>query len=269
MNQKKLLRKLRNDLVELDKIQKYSSFYNIKYKVLSFLFRMGIFVDFSLPFITSGMMTFFMFPSNNKPFVVDKVSVVAKRVVMDDSLGFHRYLVGFNLDYKDELKYSDGWFVNGYGLYERNVTSYDVDNINLDKKNIIFDMSKEEMDSNFNIKSVEKIQQIALNDRDSFYNEPVISIISVSDFPTWSINENESTNRNLVVTLGYLLITISIGSIICVIKQDYVKRYLERKLEDLKICYGYLDIDSNVDFDKIKAVMEDNLELVNEKKLVR
>lgn len=269
MNQKKLLKKLRKDLVEIERKQKYSGYYKVKYRVLSALLRAGVFVDFGVPFIMSGMLSFFLFPSNNKPFVVDNVKVNAKRVVMDDSFGFHRDLVGFNLDNNDELKYSEAWFVNEYGLYERNVTFYDVDDIILDKKNVIFDMSKEELDSNFNIRSVEKIQQIALNDRDSFYNEPVISIVSVSDFPMWSISEKEGIKRNFIITVGYLLITISIGCIIQEFKQDYVKKYFERKLEDLKVCNGYLDMDSNVDFDKIKAIMEDNLELVNEKKLVR
>ena len=269
MNQKKLLKKLRKDLVEIERKQKYSGYYKVKYRVLSALLRAGVFVEFGVPFIMSGMLSFFLFPSNNKPFVVDNVKVNAKRVVMDDSFGYHQDIIGFNLDNNNELKYSEAWFINDYGLYERNVTSYDVDDVDLNDKNVIFDMNKDDLDSKFSIKSVEKIQQIVLKNSDFFYEEPVISIISVSDFPVWSIHGKEDARRNFFVTASYLLITVSFGSVICVFKQDYVKRYLERKLEDLKIRNEYLDMDSSVNFDKIRAIMEDNLELVKEKKLVR
>ena len=273
MNKKKLLKKFKRELLEIDRIEKYSSYFRLKYNLIKFLLKMGILIDYGFPFVLYGIGLVFLMPKNDKPFVVDDVNVMASRKCIETSYGENYDIIDFNSNIdNDLLVYSNSWCINADGLYERSVISYDISVSDIRDKDSYFNMSKEELDYTLSTVSVDNVIKKEIDEEDKVYFDDVKILILNEEVET-SFLKKEDFFRNFSTTLSYLFLVIGISDMIIVLKKDYIRKFCDNTLERLLMMYQYLDNYDNEDFEKVKGVRRENLDLLedygNTKKLVK
>ena len=265
MDQKKVLKIMKSDVLRLERKIKYSSYYNFRNSIIRFLIRGGYVTYCASPFLLSAFAIFLSSPKNHRPFIIDKVSICADKESIDTSLGKHIERVGFNIDKNEEgLRYFDDWDLNEYSLYERDVTSYKVDKDDLVDIDSILCMSKEELDNNYSVKCVEKIQQIALNEEDEFFQGGVIVVTSIEKDSRYMKITQETWRENYLSSIQYIYSVVLSGGaivyILYIVLDDKIRNFTNRLL----YIYREMDLKDIVDMKMVLDNRLENLSLVSD-----
>lgn len=265
-NKKKLLKKLRKEIITLEKHIENREVYNLKSSIMGAVIDAGIAIEYVLPYIFSALIMFQVNISdgNNplkKDLVYDKLTVETVKTSNGLELDkiFDEYDESLN---KDLLEYSTSWIINEYGLYERNITSYQVDDINLNDSFLL--LNKEELDKNYNVIDIKKIYKDKLNDEDKIYNQDLVIIKSIKE----ELDLNNPRYENIFEMTGefllYLISTILSGKIIKIVKKKYIKDRIKDNLTLLKEDYIILDEKDIPNLKRIIEIKNNNLQLFDE-----
>lgn len=216
-SREKFISDLKKELNDLEEQVKYNKFYKTKNTITKAILKTGITTIFLLPSMVSIAITCNGFKKFNlTPFKLDKVHSYAKIITTDTTTQKHNeeevYLDGF--EYSPTFEYSTGWILNKNNLFEREVSVYRL-NEDIKEENIkeILKMSDEEILKLFTLTNKQTIQKAYLEEEDYFYNEDMFIITSMHEDKNKTKIVNESSDKNILSTLAYLLIGVILFSI--------------------------------------------------------
>lgn len=238
---------------------------NKKNKILKTLVKIGIKLESARPYITAAILTFYLDPSmiNNPPFFLNDLKIKEQIETIDTSSGFHEEKRSFDKEYKEEkLQYSTGWIKNKNGLYERTIISYKLtDDIDLNNKEEILSMSKDQLQQLLQITNVETIKKSHLDEDDELFMEESIIIINHTTSNNTKIvkETNEENYRNSIV---FLLLVAIIGLGLHGIKNIFTKNKIKDKLEDIEESLKPINEEELKLLKKLLLLKKENLSLL-------
>lgn len=241
------------NIKKIKKRIKYRKIINIRNFLIKKLIQSGIAIDYALPFIFSSIIIgTIQANQGNAPFKKDTIATKANIETIDTSNGTHiEHVLNENEKKTRSIEYSTGWKkINNN--YERIITSYKIDNINLDQKEEIFNLSKKELDK-LRITDIQKISKKELKPEDEIYNKASTIITNYYKSNDVIITRKETTKENIVNSINYLIYVLSIGGIITVIGEKYTKKSIKDKLKKYASC---LEIINKKDIEKVKKIIE-------------
>lgn len=266
INNNKLIKKLTKDANRLQNKIKYRKLYNIRNVVVRPLIESGIAVDYALPFIIAAIIAANAYSSEgNAPFRADEITEKAGVETIDTSSGIHLEHISYDFDYDDKLiEYSTGWIVNEKGLYERTVTSYKLnDEIDLENKEKILEMTKDDIDKALVITNVKKINKNALNPEDEIYNSAAIIVIDHSESEEKTISRLETKSENFLHSLWYIVLVLCWGNNIRCVEKVFVKTYIRDKLRKCEPFFRKINKKELEQMKKILKMKQENLSMLN------
>lgn len=240
-------------------------FVNKKNKILKALVKIGIKLESARPYITAAILTFYLNPSmiNNPPFFLNDLKIKEQIETIDTSSGFYEEKRSFDKEYKEEkLQYSTGWIKNKNGLYERTIISYKlIDDIDLNNKEEILSMSKDQLQQLLQITNVETIKKSHLDEDDELFMEESIIIINHTTSNNTKIvkETNEENYRNSIV---FLLLVAIIGLGLHGIKNIFTKNKIKDKLEDIEESLKPINEEELKLLKKLLLLKKENLSLL-------
>lgn len=246
-----------------DKIDNYQKYNQIN-KLRRMIIKTGIAIDYAFPFILSLIIMFNLSKKvNNKPFIIDEIEEKEKIEIIDASSGYHCESEYYGEDTTSRLEYSEGWKFNEYGLFERKVTSYILYNININDKEKILSMSKEELDSHLIKLSEDIYTKAVLSKKDELYLTDNVIFTQIKVINTKTIKETKENNAlsTIIFIIFLFLLKKSITKVDRIIFRDVIINKL-RELE-----YSYREIDKD-ELNKLKDILEirnENLDILKVK----
>lgn len=234
-NKNKLVKKLSTDVKRLENKIEHRTLYNIRDIVIMTVLKSGIVIDYCLPFIVSSLvMANYYTNKGNAPFIIDKVINKANVETTDTSNGIHFERISYDFKYDEELlEYSTKWIINDKGLYQRTITFYRVsDEILAKEPNEILSMSKEEIENNFIVENIQTICKNTLTKDDEIYNEDMLIIINHLESENEVIVRDETTGENTLNSIGFILLSLYLGTNITYLEKLFVKTYIRDKLKE-------------------------------------
>ena len=268
MKQKELLHKLRNEIKNLDNQINHRFSINFQNFIMRMVIKMGIKLDTCLPYILSFFFMFYVssYTKMKNPFTIDIETVKEKVQTMDTSNGYHLEKTSFDYNYNDrKFSHSTKWQVNEYGLYERIVTTYRIDDsIDLMDLDSIFKINKEELDNSLIITNIEVIQKNELKEEDQIYNEDVLIVINSYENDNNTIQRLESTDDYLAGLLAYFFFSFSAGFFVGKIKKIVFKNCIKDELGKLLTKYKIIKYNEQ-ELNELKHILElrkENLSLL-------
>lgn len=269
LNKKELLKRLQNDIKKLEKKIEHPNRYNLRAYATKTLIKSGIALDYAMPFILSTIIIFNLYSqSYNNPFTADDVEVKAKIQTIDTSTGIHNKKISFDYDYDNEstFQHSTAWTLNDYGIYERTITSYKIDNsIALNNIDKVLSMSKDEIEKSFVITNIEKMQKGILDLEDQLYIEDMIIITKVSEDPNNVKLECESSFEVISDLIIYLICSFFSG-LVFKIAMGKCDRNIRGKLEEIESQCIPITSQDLIELKKILELKKANLDLLEIKK---
>lgn len=251
---------------EVKLIQKQISdkeMYNVKTFVKRSLVKSGIALDYALPFIIASFIIAGKFVHDgNPPFLFDNITEKANVEITDTSEGFHIEKISYDFTYSDTIfEYSTGWNIDEDGLYERMVTSYVTEDVDLNDTNKIFSMTSEEAAEKFVIDDVRVIKKNTLTEEDKIYAADCFTIVKYMPSDEDSITRKESSAENAWHSLVFLFFSALGGLGISRIEKVVLKGYIRDKLKNYKAKLVYLDTEEVEELKDMIIIREDNLSL--------
>lgn len=269
LNKKELLKRLQNDIKKLEKKIEHPNRYNLRAYATKTLIKSGIALDYAMPFILSTIIIFNLYSqSYDNPFTADDVEVKAKIQTIDTSTGIHNKKISFDYDYDNEstFQHSTAWTLNDYGIYERTITSYKIDNsIALNNIDKVLSMSKDEIEKSFVITNIEKMQKGILDLEDQLYIEDMIIITKVSEDPNNVKLECESSFEVISDLIIYLICSFFSG-LVFKIAMGKCDRNIRGKLEEIESQCILITSQDLIELKKILELKKANLDLLEIKK---
>lgn len=265
LNKSDLIKKLEKDIKETENKIEYRNLYNVRNFIIRGLLKTGIAVDYSLPYILSGIIIFNALESKNKtPFIVDQIPVKASVETMITSTGIESTITSF--DYKYDIKalqHSSGWKENESGIYERTITDYDIGLFtDLSNKQEIFSQTKAELDNKYNIENCVTVKKAILSDNDLLYKDEMI-IIKESYIDNENVKiKTETLVDNILSTSASVIGCYGIGIMYNDISKLYLKKSLKNTLNNIQSKYKKITLDDLNNLKRILELNKENLELL-------
>ena len=266
INNNKLMKKLTKDANRLQNKIEHRKLYNTRNAVVKSLIKSGIAVDYALPFIIAAMLIAnIQTTRGNAPFRADEITEKAGVETIDTSSGIHLEHISYDFDYDDKLiEYSTGWIVNEKGLYERTVTSYKLnDEIDLENKEKILEMTQDDIDKALVITNVKKINKNALNPEDEIYNSAAIIVIDHSESEEKTISRLETKSENFLHSLWYIVLVLCWGNNIRCVEKVFVKTYIRDKLRKYESSFRIINEEELEKMKKILKIKQGNLSMLD------
>lgn len=265
LNKRQLLSNLKKDIKALEFKVEHKLFFNFINVIAIGLIKLGIAIDYAIPFILSIILIFNMHSKQGQTaFAIDQVTEKAKIETFDTSTGIHMENRSFDYDYDNRsFEHSTAWYVNEYGLYERTVTTYQInDSIDLNNLDSIFKMTKEQVEKSFTILNIEKIKKNKLTEEDKIYDEDMLIIINYIEDEENFIVREETSGENLSTTIWTIFLSLCWGNNFRIIGKIFVKTYVRDKLKAQEANFRPL---TKEEFEKLKKILElkkENLSLL-------
>ena len=241
--------------------------HKIKYNIISSLLKVGIALDYIIPFIVSTVLMFNLFKYIEKtPFAKDTKKKYASSYSMFTSNGYEKEVISYEEKFENNsIEYSSPWTINSNNLYERNVVVYKFNSKYLDY-NQIFTMSNEELMSNYEVFDYKKIQKSSLSMEDHIYDEETVTINRVNN-KKYSKEVKESTLEVLIDTLLFAFNVLLASYLIDRVKNIFIKETIGDKLKKIYKKYKPITEKDLECAKKILEVRKENLDLVTNEKV--
>lgn len=265
MNQKELVDKLTDETKQLENKIEHIKLYNIRNFVISSLMKSGIVIDYALPFILAAIIVAnSQISEGNAPFKTDEIVQKAGIETIDTSSGIHVEHISYDFSYDDEiLEYSTGWFVNDSGLYQRTVTSYELNNwIDLGDNETILRMTKEEIDDSLIITNVKTIQKHELSPEDFIYGEDALIVVNHTFSEELAITRPETLLENTVHSISFIVLSICGGGCFIRIERLFKKTYIRDKIREYEPLFRMVDEEKLEEMKKILEIKRQNLAMI-------
>ncbi|MDD6244416.1 MAG: hypothetical protein PUB03_01995 [bacterium] len=267
----KLINKLNNDVIRLQRKLECQKLYNARNLVVSSLLKGVQVVDLALPFVVSvAMLVNAPNFKENPPFHRDEITVDTDIETIDTSSGIHLEHIGTGFNYKTEMiKYSTGWTVDDKNHYERTETIYKLDDkLNLNNLEEVLAMSKEELEQMLKITSNKTIEKDVLTPDDSIYNKDALIVVnhSTTKDQTVRLEKPEEDFKN---SITYLFLVFAFGSGLWKVENLFVEKYGKDKLEALERFEVSFANVKKTDLEKMKEVLklrQENLSMLTDDK---
>ena len=133
-----------------------------------------------------------------------------------------------------EIQYTTGWKISPEGIYERELTTYKIDDTIEFTNKEIFEKSQKELQEIFKIKKIENIKKEYLLPEDMIYNEDMIIITEKEVDKDLKTSQYETDKENFIVTLNYLAMIFLWGNINRYIINYFDKGEKRKYLKNLK-----------------------------------
>ena len=150
-------------------------------------------------------------------------------------------------------------------MYERIVSSYVINNIDLTNYEKIFSMSYEEITKNLQVRERKIITKKELSQEDKMYNEEVFIItrrfVSNEDFTY----RDETTKENITNSINYLILTLFMGIAIKYGKDKTFKFYVRDYLTKQEGIYHMVNVYERQDLEKSLLIKKQNIDLLTGK----
>lgn len=263
-----IVSKLQKELTSLEKTIKYRKLYNVRNYVAKKLLKTGIALNYALPYILGAIIAFYLAATDdNVPFRIDEITEKAKIETINTSSGYTVRNISYDYNYNDEiLEHTTGWIVNEYGLYERIVTTYRInDEIDLSNTYKVFAMSKEEIDNALVITNINKITKSSLDSEDMFYDKEALIIIDNFTSDEEFIIRDETIGECIFDSLYYIIVSFGWGSILKFIKKKTIKTRVEDKLNHYESNLRYIRKKELETLKRILELKQNNLDLISGK----
>ena len=269
MTRNSLLKKLKNDVRELEYKVFHRRLYNLKNSIIYILIKSGLILDRILPFIISATIVLNSNYKKGETLAIDEVEEKAKIEKIDTSSGIHNEKMSFDYEYDEScFQHSTAWFVNQYGLYERTLTTYNIDkSINLEDTESILKMTKEEIEDKLTIYNIERIQKNSLTEEDKMYDEDMLIIINNVESEKDIIIREETNLENIASILLIIVRTYIFGIIFTLIKKLVIKTYIKDKLNSIEPKCRPVTEKEIEELKRILALKKENLSLLEAESL--
>lgn len=264
MKKNNIVVKLKKDIKKYEKALKLRPFYNTKNIIIKTMIRYGLIIDYALPYIVSGFIIsnitneFF----DNVPFKKDMVYRKISVETIDSSYGYHSEKETVDFKYNEKsIEYSTAWYINQDGLYERKVTTYNINhNIDLNNTELIFSLSDDELKRTFRINNTKTITKERLEQGDEIYSENALFIIN-----SYTSNNGrlrlENDKENYSFSLIYLILVLISGFELGLVSRMFIKSPIRNGLKELDAIYQPISKDDIEYIKKVIALKKENLSL--------
>ncbi|HHT38663.1 MAG TPA: hypothetical protein GXZ95_04535 [Mollicutes bacterium] len=260
LTKKELLKQLRNETENIRKQIKHNKFYNFRNHIVKKLIKSGIAIDYALPFIIAGVLTFHLFESKGETlFITNATKEKAKKEKLITSTGLTEE--NSLLDY-DNVSHATSWQIIQEGLYERTITTYKIDDT-LDMTNAyehLF-MSKEEIEQTFDIADIQCVQKSHLNNEDEIYNDEMLIITSIIEEDKVS---KEKQKKNVSNAIFYLGLTSVYGCGLDSLRRLLIKTHIRDKLRQIEPKFKQIDEQRVYELKNILKVKQENLTMLDD-----
>lgn len=257
LTKEELIKNLKDDINNIEDKINNPDLYNHRTNSIRKLIDIGLLIDYALPFILAGICIFCASCLyGNPPFSKDKVIVKANVQTIDTSIGIYNKKISFDYKYDDEItfQHSTGWEKNDYGIYERIVTSYKIDNsININNKDEYLCLTKQQVENCFAIENIEKIQKNILGPEDSLYDNDMLYITSFKKDRNIVGIRKENSNEVKLANSIYLILTYFLGQKFKPLTDFLVGRHIKYKLGEMKKKYRKV---SDLQLEELKNILE-------------
>lgn len=192
---------------------------------------------------------------------MEEVKENAKIETFETSTGLNRKTSSKDIEYgSNSFEYTTSWKLNDNGLYERNITVYEIDDsIDLSDTDKVLSMTKEEVEAQLNIIDKITIQKNILNDEDKIYDEDMLIITrSLEDEDDFKMR-NETFFENILDVGFWIALTIVFGATINVINKKLFKLDEKLKTIDESIVIEEVDVST---ISEVLKVKKHNLEMI-------
>ena len=175
--------------------------------------------------------------------------------MIDTSSGRHLEYISYDTSCDDKLiEYSTGWIINDYGLYERTVTSYRLnDAVNLEKTEKILSMTKEELEGILTVTNVRTIQKNSLDPEDSIYEDDAIIVVDYIESNDKTLTRLETNRENITHSFLCVLLTLILGWCIVCGKKVIFKTYIRDWLRGYASYFRQINEE---ELEKMKKILE-------------
>ena len=238
ISETKLIQNLQQNIKLLEhKIQKVNLYCNHK-MLFHLIINSKLVLERCLPFILSTTILTSIFAiSGDMPFKKDKIIKNSEIDTIDTSNGIHReYVIPTSKNFLNffEIQYTTGWKISPEGIYERELTTYKIDDTIEFTNKEIFEKSQKELQEIFKIKKIENIKKEYLLPEDMIYNEDMIIITEKEVDKDLKTSQYETDKENFIVTLNYLAMIFLWGNINRYIINYFDKGEKRKYLKNLK-----------------------------------
>lgn len=256
---------LESEIEELEYKIKNRKKYNRGKKFKYILIKALIILELAFPFVLGLCATKILFDAFGKtPIkrskIVDKPSV---QYIVDSNEN-EKTTISYNEKYDENLiEYSTGWILNNNGLFERQVTIYELNDkeIRSNYRNIL-SLSKDELATFFKVIDYQKIQKTKLDETDLNYETNYIVIKQVIDDEKYYRVRNETDFENFLETFVFFFMVYIEGFVIDDLIGMILKRCISTKIEYYELVNRPIKEKDIEELKKILALKKENLKLL-------
>ncbi len=269
MNKTKLVKKLTNDVKNLENKIEHRKLYNIRNYIIKALIKSGIAVDYALPFIIMAIiLAYGAAETGDLPFHIDEMVEKAHIESIDTSNGTHIEHISNDFDCDEEIiEHSTGWIKNDKNLYERTVTSYRLsDEIDLSDTERILSMTKEEIEKILVVTNVKTISKNTLTPEDEMYVDDALIIINHKVSEDDTITRRETTGENVLHSILYIVSSVYLGASLRGIGKVFIKTNFRDILREYEPSFGPINKDELEAMKRMLEVKKENLSMISETK---
>ena len=261
-DEEKLLKSLTKEVKDMENMIKKAKLYKLKKQFKKNLIKSGIVLNHVIPYALASFISYGSVSAiGYNPFSYEKVKENAKIETFETSTGLNRKTSSKDIEYgSNSFEYTTSWKLNDNGLYERNITVYEIDDsIDLSDTDKVLSMTKEEVEAQLNIIDKITIQKNILNDEDKIYDEDMLIITrSLEDEDDFKMR-NETFFENILDVGFWIALTIVFGATINVINKKLFKLDEKLKTIDESIVIEEVDVST---ISEVLKVKKHNLEMI-------
>ena len=261
-DEEKLLKSLTKEVKDMENMIKNAKLYKLKKQFKKNLIKSGIVLNHFIPYALASFISYGSVSAIDfNPFSLEEVKENAKIETFETSTGLNRKTSSKDIEYgSNSFEYTTSWKLNDNGLYERNITVYEIDDsIDLSDTDKVLSMTKEEVEAQLNIIDKITIQKNILNDEDKIYDEDMLIITrSLEDEDDFKMR-NETFFENILDVGFWIALTIVFGATINVINKKLFKLDEKLKTIDESIVIEEVDVST---ISEVLKVKKHNLEMI-------
>lgn len=269
LDRKKILNELKEEIKILEEQIKQDKIFKKKSYIISTVIEKKKVINRILTILLASIIVSKSTPSSNRPFLIDNKKEAPKLELMLTSNGLQKTTSSFDYTYYTEyddkiLQHTTAWKINKNGLYERVVTTYEINNEeDLFNSEKIFSMSKEEIGNLYQISNIETIQKNKLTNEEKIYFEDCLIIKTILDDEKNAIIREETIGENILSTTGYIFLIAFDAFILGLVRKKTIEKTIDAKLNQLYDKYKILSEDEIDKLKKILEVKKENLMLLD------
>lgn len=261
-DKEKLVISLTKEVKYMENMIKNAKLYKLKKQFKKNLIKSSIVLNHFIPYALASFISYGSVSAIDfNPFSLEEVKENAKIETFETSTGLNRKTSSKDIEYgSNSFEYTTSWKLNDNGLYERNITVYEIDDsIDLSDTDKVLSMTKEEVEAQLNIIDKITIQKNILNDEDKIYDEDMLIITrSLEDEDDFKMR-NETFFENILDVGFWIALTIVFGATINVINKKLFKLDEKLKTIDESIVIEEVDVST---ISEVLKVKKHNLEMI-------